>query len=198
MLSLCRLQPRKIHLRSPDGRHHIPDQESPLRRLRTLRQTIPAQIHRQRNRPTPPLPRQPLPRRNQPLCNRSRTLRRKHHQRHRNGSYQDQHKRHHHRQPHLPLQLIRQRRRCRTLHDEPHEPKKEIRLVAPDHSPHPQTLTHEPHHPERPRRIQETLQLLRQRIRHRPKRQRQTPPLRQTSQSPSRSLQIRLLQRHSL
>ena len=82
MLSLCRLQPRKIHLRSPDGRHYIPDQESPLRQLRTLRQTIPAQIHRQRNRPTPHLPRQPLPRRNQPLCNRSRTLRRKHNQRH--------------------------------------------------------------------------------------------------------------------
>lgn len=68
----------------------------------------------------------------------------------------------------------------------------------PDNRSHPETGPLKPHHPEPPRRIKETLQLLRLRLRHRNERQRQPPPLRQASQSQGRSLHLRCIKHNSL
>ncbi len=111
MLPLRRLQPRKINLRSPNGRRNSPHQKRPLRRLRALRQTIPAPLLQSRHRRTPHLPRRALQSRNQSIRNRRRRLRRTYHQRHRSRRTKTTMPNHHNRQPHIPLQRLRQKRR---------------------------------------------------------------------------------------
>ena len=76
MLPLRRLQPRKIHLRSPNGRRNRTHTKRPLRRLRTLRQTIPTPLLQPRHWRTPHLSRRPVQSRNQPIRHRCRRLRR--------------------------------------------------------------------------------------------------------------------------